>query len=267
MRRPFEIDAPRIGDVVTRRYTDEEFRAILRTALAMHEERSGATVAESGEGLALAEIEAIAAEVGVDPELVRQAADKVDLSDPSALAGPFGTNRVIRMDGLVDVELDEQGLLRLVDAIRGAADAPGETQSVLGGFEWKRGGEMSQTHVSLSPRDGQTRVRVSVDRTAGMSASGAFAIVGGIFSVLATIVAATEDLGMLIPVFTTLPVAASVALVAAIWKRSGLVAAREAQRIVNAVVGEGRALASARGDSVLGGPRSEALPAPEAGTD
>lgn len=235
---------------MTRRYTDDEFREILRTALVLQEKKSSGPEMDTREGLALADIEAIAAEVGLDAALVRQAADQLTRLDVSTLKG-LTTQRVIQVDGAIPTELDERGLTRLIDAVREAADAPGTAQHVLGGLEWKRGGEMMQAHVSLSPREGETRVRVSMDRTTGMSASGALAIVGGIFSMMAFIVGAKENLGALIPVLGLLPFTVSAGVVAAIWRRSAKVAAREAQKILDAVLREGRAITGAEGTASL----------------
>ncbi|MEM7418012.1 MAG: hypothetical protein AAF389_21160 [Gemmatimonadota bacterium] len=229
---------------MTRRYTDDEFREILRTALALQEKKSSGTDVDTREGLALTDIEAIAAEVGVDAALVRQAAGQLGSVGATGLGG-LSTQRVIQVDGSIPAELGERGLTRLIDAVRAAADAPGTAQHVLGGLEWKRGGEMVQAHVSLSPREGETRVRVSMDRTTGMSASGALAIVGGIFSMLAVIAGAKEGLDLLIPVLGLAPFAVSVGIVAAVWKRSAKAAAREAQKILDAVLREGQDIAKA----------------------
>ena len=221
---------------MTRRYTDEEFRTILRSAMTLQQERADDTGIEgTREGLALAEIEAIASEVGVEVGFVREAAQRLDQA-----SGPRhdnGSLRVIRAQGSIPVEADPELLSRMVDAVRDVADAPGDVQEVLGGLEWKRTGELTVTRVSLSPRTDETRVQVALDRTALLSVTITMGFVGTFMSVLGTAVAAHEGLPVLLGL---VPFTATAAGVVATWKRSTSHATREVQSILRAVLDEGR---------------------------
>ncbi|UCC72998.1 MAG: hypothetical protein JSV86_00045 [Gemmatimonadota bacterium] len=61
-------------------------------------------------------------------------------------------------------EISRDGLTRVVDAIRRVTGHQGKVSEVLGSLEWQTVGETSQIHVTVTPREGQTAVRVLANR-------------------------------------------------------------------------------------------------------
>jgi len=61
-------------------------------------------------------------------------------------------------------EIGRADFAPLVEIIRRAAAHQGEVTEQLGSLEWNTVGEPSQIHVTVSPRDGRTSVRIFADR-------------------------------------------------------------------------------------------------------
>lgn len=145
-----------------RRYTDEEFALILRKAFELQERPGAATPPD---GLALSDIQAIAREVGLDPALVERAAALVGTASEGPLARLCGGPVKYQLTYSAEHEVPRDELARLVDVIRQVTGHHGTADEVLGALEWKTVGELSQTHVTVRPRDGRTAVHVSTDRS------------------------------------------------------------------------------------------------------
>lgn len=143
------------------KYTESEFALILRKAVELQEGQRGADVAQ---GLSLREIKAIATEIGLDPELVERAASLVPRTAEGKLARIFGGPSLYQMEYWAEGEIVEEDFGRMVDAIRRVTGHQGEVTEVLGSLEWKTVGEVSQILVSVSPRDGQTSVKILANR-------------------------------------------------------------------------------------------------------
>jgi hypothetical protein len=90
-------------------YSEKQAGAILRRAV----ERSAAAGAEGSSGISLAEMERIAAEIGIDPQHVRAAA--ADVSGGSTT----GTPGVIDLEQIVPAELE--GVIGLIRQHKPAA--------------------------------------------------------------------------------------------------------------------------------------------------
>lgn len=120
-----------------RRYSEEEIAAIFeRAAEAQHTARRQLP---PGEGMTLADLQAIGSEVGIPPELVTQAARSIErVGRPASrrfLGLPIGVGRTIELDrSLSDEEWDQ-----LVVDLRETFDARG-TVRVDGSFrQWTNG--------------------------------------------------------------------------------------------------------------------------------
>jgi hypothetical protein len=137
-------------------------------------------------------MKAIAAEVGIDPALVEEAARLV----PSG-RGPSGLERVIggpvqyRRDFRVPGQLTDAGAARLLAAIRAVSGQQGEGASHAAGVSWSSRGEPSRTFAEIHPEHGQTRVRLGVDRQGGLLLTTFLNLMGGV--VAASIVGAVLD--------------------------------------------------------------------------
>jgi len=144
-----------------RLYTDEEFALILRRAFELQEQPGSARPAQ---GLALSDIQAIAREVGLDPALVERAAALVATSNQGPTSILFGAPTTYQLTYSAAGEVPKSELARLVDVIRQATGHHGAVDEVLGALEWKTVGQVSQTHVTVRPREGRTSIHVSADR-------------------------------------------------------------------------------------------------------
>jgi hypothetical protein len=144
-----------------RRYSDNEFSLILRKAFELEERRTGG---ELGDGLTLQEIQSVAAEMGLDPASVERAAALLPAAGEGTLERVFGGPSLYQMEYTATGEISRDGLTRVVDAIRRVTGHQGKVTEVLGSLEWQTLGETSQIHVTVTPREGQTAVRVLANR-------------------------------------------------------------------------------------------------------
>lgn len=144
-----------------RRFSDSEFALILRRAFELDERRAGA---DPGEGLTLQEIQAVAAEMGLDPASVDRAAASLPAAGEGKLARLLGGPSLYQMEYTATGEISRDGLSRVVDAIRRVTNHQGKVTEVLGSLEWQTVAETTQIHVTVSPREGQTAVRVLANR-------------------------------------------------------------------------------------------------------
>ncbi len=149
-----------------RRYSETEFALILRKALELQERQPGGAVAGPADGLTLHEIQAIAREIGLDAALIERAVSEVPATAESAAARFFGGPQKYRLEHIAQGELSREGLSRVVDAIRRSTGQQGKLEEALGSLEWQTVGELSQIHVTVSPRGDETSVQVIGDRGA-----------------------------------------------------------------------------------------------------
>ena len=181
--------------VEKRRYSDKELALIIKRAAEL-EGRVGAEV--PGGVHSLAEIQQIAEEAGLDPELILQAAASLELSAPSSKSLILGAPTEFRFQRTIDAEIDESDLGELISTIRQIMGHEGEVSSVLGVAEWKHYTQSEferalsrsspRDHVEISPRPGETKIRVtSRYATQAGLVFGAGAAAAGLVSVLAVI--------------------------------------------------------------------------------
>lgn len=189
---PDTDDENRAAPADAPRYTEREFALILRKAAELAS-RPGETPG-SEPGFSLREIKAIAADVGIDPALVEQAARLVP-----ADSGPSGLERVIggavryRRDFRVAGELTEERASRLLAALRDAYGQHGDGETGASALSWSSRGEPSRTFASAYSEDGGTRVRLGVDRQGGLLLTTFLNLTGGV--VAASIAGAILDPG------------------------------------------------------------------------
>lgn len=163
---------------------------ILRKASELASPPDGARRSEPG--FSLAEIKAIATEVGIDPANVERAARLVAADrGQSVLERVIGGPLQHRRDFLVSRLLSEAEASRLLTAIRVAAEQHGEGEANESGVSWSSKGEPSRVFVSAFPERGGTRVQIGVDRTGGLLLTGFVNLTGGV--VIASIVGAVIE--------------------------------------------------------------------------
>ncbi|MCH8273972.1 MAG: hypothetical protein IH851_04210 [Armatimonadetes bacterium] len=151
-----------------RRYTEKEVSAILRRALdQQHADNELQQAEDALDGVTLDKLVGIAAEVGIPPEDVRAAAKCVDQSGLSP--GAFhiwGCPANFDVERLLEGEVSEEQWGDVVDEIRKSLGAAGgEADRVGNSFEWKRGTDVTKTHVSFAPRSGRTKARLAMQIT------------------------------------------------------------------------------------------------------
>jgi len=143
-----------------RRFTDKEVALILRRASDL-EKRAPSTTVASGRGLTLSDLREIAAEAGIDPDLVSRAVTEMEgprgLQTGSRLAGPGTVQREVRA---VPGELSREELADLVRLVDEEVRDQGTVQEALGHVRWTSQGRVLSTQISLEPGGGETLMRV-----------------------------------------------------------------------------------------------------------
>jgi hypothetical protein len=138
-----------------RRYSEEEVAAIFERAAEA--QQTARRQLPPGEGMSLADLQAIGREVGIPPELVAQAARSIDRVEASAsrrlLGLPIGVGRTVELDR----HLSEEEWERLVVDLRQTFDARGRV-STEGRFrQWTNGN--LQVLVEPTPTGDQIRMK------------------------------------------------------------------------------------------------------------
>jgi serine/threonine protein kinase len=168
-------------------YSEVEAQRLVRRAAEME-----ASQARHEEALSLGGIEQMAAEVGIPPELVRDAARRDAIVKPPPTkpksgiekGGLFGFTGRIELEQMVEVEASPEAYAVLLEEVRDTIGEAGQLKETLSqslSWEHRRGVTRSspKTKVHVSPRRGKTRIKItelpSIDRTV-LSAA---AITGG----------------------------------------------------------------------------------------
>jgi hypothetical protein len=165
-----------------RRYSEKEVTRLLKRATEL---QRALPVASASKGLTLSELEEVAAEAGLDPALLRQAAAELDVGSlPSAgsgigvrLAGaPLRTVIERTLQGEVPVA----AFTTMVPIIQMAADAPGQASQVGNTMTWQSQNPSSprSLQILIAAHTGQTLIRI--EERYGALAGGLFGgFVGG----------------------------------------------------------------------------------------
>jgi hypothetical protein len=143
-----------------RRFTDKEVALILRRAADL-ETRTSSTALASARGLTLSDLREIAAEAGIDPDLVSRAVTEMEgprgIRTGSLLVGPGTVQREVRA---VPEELSREEMADLVRVVDEEVRDQGIVQEALGHVRWTSQGRVLSTQVSIEPGGGETLVRV-----------------------------------------------------------------------------------------------------------
>jgi len=164
-----------------RKFTDQEVRAILKKAV---EKASSKTLVRS-EGLSLAELKSIGAEVGIDPNRLEDAARSIASRGNDQPNRILGGPRVLHFERKVEGEFDPADTPETLSVIRRIMGQQGEADEIHGSLEWAGKGEVGERYVTLSTRDGTTTIRASANLT--QSAVVTF-LPGGIVGTIASLV-------------------------------------------------------------------------------
>jgi serine/threonine protein kinase len=149
-----------------RRYSDGEVEQIVKRASELE-----STTPTVGGAMTIGGVEALAAEVGIKPDLVRQAANEVrHRSTPQApLATSVGANKWIAgptrifTERLVDVEVPEAEFPVMVEEIRRMVSNVGQVNQLGRSFSWvaaRHSSSRRDLEVAVSVRNGRTRITI-----------------------------------------------------------------------------------------------------------
>ena len=152
-----------------RTYSEREIADLIERAVERQQE---ARRAQAGETLTLGEIERLAAEAGIDPQFLREAADEMDAAGRTLRKESGTTKTTVFVERWIDAELTPEAWEDAVVELRerfgpamGAAlggVAGGTVQQVGNAYEWRHTSGLGvQTTVTASPRDGRTRLRLT----------------------------------------------------------------------------------------------------------
>ncbi len=183
---PATLMAHLTGTVTTpeptrRRYAEQEVEEIVRRATEME------ATNPTGPALTIGGVEALAAEVGVAPNLVRAAAQSLRSPvDPATTNAPQRWSRVlggptaVHYERMIDGELPDTEFPDVVDEIRRRLQHVGQVSQLGRSFSWvmtRNVGRTREVEVSVSVRGGATRL--SVRENLGPSIGSIFGGIGG----------------------------------------------------------------------------------------
>lgn len=172
-----------------RTYSEEEVTRLIRRAVELEAERSVNKEGGRHTGLTLADLEEIAAESGIDPELIKRAATELDRnsSQPDDKTGSAKvTSNEIFCERWIDEQPGDQVLKELVTELNhrfGTSDdlnwwqklwndyaGKAKTRETAQSLEWEylNDGETETTRVLFQKRGERFRIRVSKRRHWGL---------------------------------------------------------------------------------------------------
>ena len=151
-----------------RRFNEAEVAAIFKEAAeAQH---TGQQQLPSGEGMTVAELRAIAGEVGISPQLVEQAAKRFDITETPAsrtyLGLPISVARTVELDR----KLSEEEWDRLVVDLRETFEARGKLRVEGSLRQWTNGN--LQALLEPTPSGHRLRMRTTKGDARGMITGG-----------------------------------------------------------------------------------------------
>jgi hypothetical protein len=169
----------------SRRYSDEEVKRLLERASEL--ESQGASLPATREGLTLTELEAIAGEAGIDPQLLRQAARELDSSGgpglpaPSRASGLLGAPLSFHLRRVFSVEAPDGVLELLLPPIQRAADGVGQPSLVGQTLTWQSADSQKSRVLQVSASVGGGKTRLDVEENYRTLAGNLFGgIIGGV---------------------------------------------------------------------------------------
>ena len=148
-----------------RRYSGGEVEEIVKRASELE-----ATTPTVGGAMTIGGVEALAAEVGIKPDLVRQAAQEVRRrSTPAAAPANIAVNRWIAgptriyTERVVEVEVPESEFPIMVEEIRRILQNVGQVNQLGRSFSWvtaRHASSRRDLEVAVSVRGGRTRITI-----------------------------------------------------------------------------------------------------------
>jgi hypothetical protein len=149
----------------SRRFNEEEVALIIKRAAELQQTEDVAD--EPANALTLTEVEQIAKEAGIDPDLIRRAAQSLDRPEAVNRPSPWaGAPTRLVFERVVDGEISPDDYEQLVDTIRrtigdnGIPSVLGKTLSWTTRSDARRRGNSRHVDVNIVARRGVTTIRV-----------------------------------------------------------------------------------------------------------
>lgn len=159
-----------------RRYSEKDFRRILKKAEELAEESDG--TAEPETLLSLGDMKVAAAEAGLDPALVERAAHLIPAGSGGTVAGrllrAMGWRRLV---AAFPTPLTQQRATQILSVLRGSAGREGKGEATPYGLVWQT--ERGRFIVAMHNEGRGSRVEVSADPSRWLALSGWLGILGG----------------------------------------------------------------------------------------
>lgn len=184
---------------MNRKYTEAELKAIL--AKAVQEE--GAESQDGSDGLSLAEIKEIGAEVGIGAGSLERAARSMDPIRGRRQAALAGGLIEVAIERTADGDIESVPTGKILSVIRARMGTPGDLTQLKGLLEWRSSGELGHHVITLSSKDGVTTIDGMVDlRQAAILTHLPASFLGLIAAVVGFMIAANQgnEIGMLFSV-------------------------------------------------------------------
>ncbi len=179
-----------------RRYGDREVAMILKRSAELQE--APHAVRGDPSGLSLADLEAAAAEAGLDPALVRRAAAEHDAVAPQPVNPLLGAPTALALERVVEGEVPDDRYQALVAIIRDALGDAGLVSTIGRSLMWTampaRQGQGRSTRVTITSSGGRTVIRMEegFSQLAGGLFGGMMGGIGGAGLGLTTAMVATQ---------------------------------------------------------------------------
>ncbi len=171
------------GASTNRRFNEKEVALIIKRASELQQTE---TTSESNTGMSLAELEQVAREAGLDPELVRRAASDLDTRVTDQTPNRFlGAPTVLRLERTIDGEVPTDEYEPLVLEIQGLLGEVGSASTIGRSLQWtvqsaaRRRASTRTVQVTISPRNGRTTIRIE-ERLGGLAGGLFGGLMGGL---------------------------------------------------------------------------------------
>jgi hypothetical protein len=217
-------DLQGIGPAVRRRYSNGEVREIVKRASELE-----ASTPTAGGAMTIGGVEALAAEVGIAPDVVRAAVQSVATPGAPVAVGTapkrnrwLGGPTSLTFERVVEGELPDTEWQVLVDEIRRSLRNVGQVSQFGRSFSWvatRRGSAQRDLEVSVSVRGGRTRITIQENLGA---------LIGGIFGGIGGGMGGGAMGPILVTVVGALNIPSALALILPLWLATVFATARTA---------------------------------------
>ena len=218
---------------MTRYFDEREVARILQKATEPRKSHGVATTS-SGDGLTLEEVREIAAEAGIDPARVDEAARSLSTPVPVArysLDVFVGSPTAVQYEAELDIEIGEEERTEIVRLVRAALARQGVVGGQAGSLEWMDQDGFGGRYVTVSPTRTGTRLEVAGNfKEAAAGAAGISGVVGGLGAIgTAVAVSAAGTIGWVVVPLTL------AGMIAVPRLTIGLVVRRESRKLADLV--------------------------------